>query len=115
MQMGTTLTGTGYYEGVIGQNYAGGSSASQDSNATFWTVAGSAMPDGLALDVMLTEPALARKTGLAIYSRIDYRTNGAGSMGNGFHNVATAYTGFALVVSGASMTGGTIRVYGIRD
>jgi hypothetical protein len=115
LQMGTSLTGSGYYLGIIGTNYAGGTSSGQDNNSTYWTVAGSAMPDGNALDVMLTEPFLARKTGLAIGSRIDYRTNGAGTMGNGFHNTATSYTGFALVVSGANMTGGTIRVYGIRN
>jgi hypothetical protein len=115
LQMGTGLAGTGYYSGITGTNYSGGASTGNDSNAAHWTIAGSAMPDGLALDVMLTEPFLARKTGLAINSRIDYRTNGAGTMGNGFHNSATSYTGFALIIVGASITGGTIQVYGIRD
>jgi F0F1-type ATP synthase membrane subunit c/vacuolar-type H+-ATPase subunit K len=115
LQMGTTLTGTGYYSGIIGTNYAGGTSSGTDNNSTYWTIAGSAMPDGIALDVVLTEPFLTRKTGLAINSRIDYRTNGAGTMGNGFHNVSASYTGFALVVTGGNFANCTIRVYGFRN
>jgi hypothetical protein len=106
---------TGYYLGIIGTLYSSGTSAGNDNNSNKWTVAGSAMPDGLAIDVMLTEPFLTRKTGLAIYSRIDYRTTGAGTMGNGFHNVAASYTDFTLSVTGGTITGGTIRVYGYRN
>jgi hypothetical protein len=114
MQMGTSLSGSGYYVGTIGTNYTGGTSSGNVSNGSTWTVAGSAMPDGLLLDVVVTEPFLSRKTGLAIYSRIDYRTNGAGTMGNGYHNSATSYTGFSLIVSGGTISGGTILIYGFR-
>ena len=113
LQLGTSLTGSGYYSGVVGTNYTGGTSSGTDNNNTTWTIAGSAMPDGLALDVDLFGPFLTQKTGVSFNSRVDYRTNGAGTMGNGFHNSATSYTGFALIVSG-TMTGGTITVYGYR-
>jgi hypothetical protein len=106
---------TGYYLGIVGNLYSSGSTAGNDNNSNRWTVTGSAMPDGLAIDVMLTEPFLTRKTGLAVYSRIDYRTNGGGTMGNGFHNVAASYTDFTLSVAGGTITGGTIRVYGFRN
>jgi hypothetical protein len=115
MQMGTTLTGTGYYLGLTGTNYSGGASVGNLANGTLWTVAGSAMPNGMALDVTLTEPFLVRRTGVSFNSRIDYRTTGAATSGNGFHDVAASYTGFALSVAGGTFNSGIIRVYGFRD
>jgi hypothetical protein len=115
MQMGTSLSGTGYYLGLAGTLYAGGNTPGNVNNGTSWNVAGSAMPDGLALDVTLFEPFLTRKTGFSANSRVDYRTNGGGTVGNGFHNSATSYDGFALLVSGGTFANGTIRVYGYRD
>lgn len=65
-------------------------------------------------EVTLYGPNFARTTGLASQG-IDPRTAGAGCrIYSGYHNVATAYDGFELIV-GTSFAAVTARVYGIRQ
>lgn len=113
LQLGAS--GTGYYSGQIGTDYTSDTIRYlRDNNSTVWQYAGGAYPDGVALAVTLFRPALASRTGIIIHGRPDYRTNGSALGGNGYHNVATGYTGFTIACSSA-ITGGTIRVYGYRD
>jgi len=43
-----------------------------------------------------------------------YSSGGATGTTNGYHGVATAYTGFTLTTSANTLTGGTIYVYGYK-
>jgi hypothetical protein len=86
----------------------------RSNNAASWALGGSYV-NGNSLDTTLFGPFEARRTGLLINGYVDFRTNGAPSVGGGgFHDVAASYTGFTISVGG-TMTGGTIRVYGYRN
>ena len=69
---------------------------------------------GNSLDLTLYGPFLTLKTGVQFNGRVDMRTNGVAFCGGGYHNVSASYTGFTITCSSA-MTGGTIRVYGLRN
>lgn len=114
LQLGASTTG--YYSAQATILYSADTFGYiRDNNAANWSTAGGAFTDGANLDVTLYGVQATRRTGLALNTRIDYRTAGAGVLvGNGFHNVAASYTGFTLSVAG-TITGGTIRVYGYRN
>lgn len=109
------LTGssTGYYAGVVGAAYTGGTSAINDNNNTSFSFAGIATPEGNSLDVTLYNPFVAYRTGMQISGRVDIRGAGSAYSGGGFHNVTTSYSGFTITC-GAALTGGIIYVYGFR-
>lgn len=114
MQLGASATG--YYSALILATYAATPTPSYvgDSNGTSWQYAGGSFVNGNAMDVTLYGPNLAARTGITIHNRLDTRTGGSMGMGNGFHDVATAYTSFTIAVTG-TMTGGSIRIYGYRN
>ena len=114
VQLGASTTAYYSAQGYITFS-ADGTSYLRNDNAASWVNIGSAFQNGLALDITLFNPGIAKYTGLAINSRTDYRTNGAASFGGGIHAVATAYTGFTFSSGSGTMTGGTIRVYGFRN
>lgn len=89
----------------------------RDNNAATWQNIGGAFPNGLALDITLFNPfASTIRTGLGINSRVDYRTDGAGSLvGNGFHNTAASYTSFTIAPGVGTFSGGVLRIYGYRN
>jgi len=115
--MALQLTGStpnNYYSAGAGITYAGAGSNISEANSSQWSNAGGGFPDGLGLDVTLYNPFLSRRTGVSFNARVDYRTNGAATSGNGYHNVSASFTGFTLSTASA-MTGGVIRVYGFRN
>jgi hypothetical protein len=114
VQLGASTTAYYSAQGFITYS-ADGIGYLRNNNAASWTNIGSGFANGLALDITLFNPGIAKYTGLAINSRIDYRTNGAASFGGGVHAVATAYTGFTFAAGAGTMTGGTVRVYGFRN
>jgi hypothetical protein len=116
LRLGSAVGSTGYYSAQGSFLYStDGISYLRNNNATQWVNIGAAFPAGLALDVTLFNPNQARFTGLAINSRVDYRTTGGASVGNGMHAVSTAYTDFTFSAGTGNMTGGIIRVYGFRN
>lgn len=112
-------SGSGYYSAQAYVTYAadGVGGYVRDNNAATWQNIGGSFPNGLALDITLFNPfSSTLRTGLAINSRVDYRTDGAGSLvGNGYHNSAASYSSFTISPGVGSMTGGTLRVYGFRN
>jgi hypothetical protein len=109
------LTGssTGYYAGVAGASYTGGTSAIAEANASLFSFAGIGTPEGNSLDLTLYNPFVAYRTGMQVSGRVDIRGGGAAYTGGGFHNVASSFSGFTITCA-AALTGGIIYVYGFR-
>ena len=107
-------TATGYYSGGIYNIFSSASTtASNQNNATFWTV-GAGVSTSLSTNIVLYSPNLAKRTlfeasYIAAISGGDYGRNG------GFLDDATAYTAFTLTNGSGTMTGGTVRVYGYQN
>jgi hypothetical protein len=109
---GSTST-TAYYGGMPYVTYAGVGAAASDTNAAQFTFAGGG--DNAAfgqIDLTLLNPFLAKYTNISS----SVVTGSYGGQYNGVHTVATSYSDFVLdPFSTATMTGGTIRVYGYRN
>jgi len=105
-------TATGYYGGLVGQNYNNTASLGSDNNATKFTYFGSARADGNDVFATIRSPFLSKKTVVSA----NLITGTAGYTYNGGLFNSTSYTAFTFGLSGAgTITGGTIRVYGIKN
>ena len=105
-------TATGYYYGLIYNNYSSIVSASGGSNAAYIGVAGTATTAGISLNVDVVNPFLATQTLVA--SQLFYDAGQVGSV-KGYLANTTSYTAFTLTCSTGTLTGGTIRVYGYAN
>ena len=108
MQLGASVTG--YYQSLQYVTYSTGLlSAGGVNNGSTWGYIGEASPSMTAINVDVHSPFLAKfSTMFGGYSGT------VGGTISGYHGVATSYTGFTLAVSGNTMTGGTVTVYGYR-
>jgi hypothetical protein len=84
-----------------------------NNNTASWSQIGYSSTNNNSLSVNLFGPNMAKTTGMSAFI-MPHLTGGGFRQSAGFHNVATAYTGFTIAVGG-TMTGGTIRVYGMRN
>jgi hypothetical protein len=106
---------TGYYAGLVFMLYsAAATSAAGTNNGALWTYAGIGTTNSIAANIELFNPFNAKTTSIS-NSYMDNSTAGAGGNNNGFHNSAVSYTAFTLVAGAGTLTGGTIRVYGMRN
>jgi hypothetical protein len=110
MQLGSTTTG--YYMSADRTSFGGVENLNGYANQANWTVVGGAQTDVLGLNIDLLGPNLAKKT-LFMGIMIDPGTTGVAGNVGGFLNNSTQYTAFT--VSGATFTGGNIRVYGYAN
>jgi len=105
---------TNYYGGLIfNRPNAATPSGIVNNNNTFWQYGGGlASSNGTICSFELYAPFLTARTGL--YSQVIDLSGAGGALGTftGWHDSATSYTSFTLTVGGATMTGGTIYVYG---
>jgi hypothetical protein len=101
---------TGYYQGIPLVNYSGGTTTTTRNNASNFQL-GSAFTTGMNINYELANPFIAANTTIYNY-QISFVTAGSAGAGGGFHNVATSFTAFTIASSPATLTGGTIRVYG---
>jgi hypothetical protein len=109
-QLGATTTG--YYGTYIFSPYALTTvSGFNTNNGPNWSV-GSATADGIQVNIDLLSPNLAKRTSFSGFNQ-NSLTN-AGPL-TGYIANATAYTGFTIIATSGSLTGGTIRVYGYRN
>jgi hypothetical protein len=99
---------TGYYFGAGGATFAGGALVTSNNNTTAWNFIWRANTSNISLDFELTNPFLAKPTLLKASSVGSDR----GFAGHGVHGVSTSYTDFTMALTGATLTGGTIYVYG---
>jgi hypothetical protein len=107
---------TGYYRSAVGYRYdnvaaiQGGAANASSFVSGFMTTVGLSM----ILDVV--NPALTQRTMFAGgYGEFRSVSGSGGVHVQGFHDVATAYTGFSIAANSGNITGGTIRVYGYRN
>jgi hypothetical protein len=105
---------TGYYGAYIYGNTTSTSSVSGygQSNATAWGFAVSGMTGSAGMNIDLQSPFLAKHTVITA-SGINYVNNRG--VYNGDHQVATSYSDFTINAAPATLTGGTIKVYGYRN
>ena len=104
-----TGSSTAYYVGGLTTAYSTNTLAGFANNNATSLLAGTTFTGALMFDLTVVNPFLAKETYFSVGGVI-YST-GAGS-GAGFHNVATSYTGFTIIPSSGTLTGGTISVYG---
>jgi hypothetical protein len=106
---------TGYYSNFIFGSYNGASvSYAAVNNGTQFVYGGVSTTGLISVQCELVNPFLAKTT--SFYGVYTEPTAPGGSAGptQGFHNVASSFTDFTLLVGG-TLTGGTIRVYGYRN
>lgn len=110
MRLGATVTG--YYWSLSYTTYNTTPAATGGSNVANWEYIGSAQTTGLNAVTELNSPFLSKGTSIrsSIANSIFYAGNQAGYLNN-----STSYTSFILGTSVGTMTGGTIRVYGLRN
>lgn len=114
--MGLTLgaSATGYYYAIPASLYGSGAITATGlfaSNTGAFYRAGTINTNGINFNVELVNPFLATHT----YITGSYVSNDRAGQLNGYHAVATSYSSFTINPSSASMTGGSIRVYGYRN
>ena len=106
-------TTTGYYYGVIYNNFSTSVGAVGGNNTTALNLFGTAhFANGISFNVDIVNPFLAKETQVA--SQIWYDATNTGSS-RGYVSGTTSYTAFTLTCSAGTLTGGTIRVYGYTN
>ena len=104
---------TGYYQGGLGQTFAGANSSAEAANAAFFSV-GNGTTAKLYAKVFLSSPFLADETNMEA-TQLSTSTTGFATPVAGFLNTTTSYTSFTFTASTGTWSGGTIRVYGYRN
>ena len=109
LQLGSTTTG--YYAGYPGVNVnTNASSNSSNNSASSFTLAGMGSANGLHANIFLLSPNLAKNT---MFQSINNNFNDVFNLGSGWANNTTQFTAFTITPSSGTLTGGTIRVYGL--
>lgn len=112
LQLGATTTG--YYMYAVRVTSAGAFAGTALNGTTSFTRAGSGDPDGLNMTVDVLSPFLSKQTQY-FGPYIIGTTSESMGMGMGWLDNTTSYTGFTLVFSGGTATGGVCRVYGYQN
>ena len=98
-----------YYVGGVTTAFSTNTLAGFNGNNSSSLIAGTTFTGALMLDLTVVNPFLAKETFFTV-GAVVYSTGGGG--GAGYHNVATSYSGFTIIPSSGTLTGGTIAVYG---
>ena len=111
LRLGATTSG--YNQSYSSTNFSGTATPDGSSNQANFSRVGYADTTIVSADFELQNPFTAKYTILhAKY--VDSRTTGGSGFVGGSLNNTTSYTDFTLTVSG-TLTGGTIRIYGVRN
>jgi hypothetical protein len=110
LKLGSTVTG--YYFSMIYTSWNNVVTAAGQANVGRIDYVGHAGTQGLNAFIEINSPNLAKNT--TVRASIQNSTN-YGGITNGFLNNTTSYTSFIIATTGGTMTGGTIRVYGMRN
>jgi hypothetical protein len=110
LNLGSTVTG--YYFSMIYTSWNNVVTAAGQANVGRIDYVGHAGTQGLNAFIEINSPNLAKNT--TVRASIQNSTN-YGGITNGFLNNTTSYTSFIIATTGGTMTGGTIRVYGMRN
>jgi hypothetical protein len=110
LKLGSTTTG--YYYSLSYTTYNTTPAATGGSNVGAWDYVGAGQTNGLNALFELNSPFLSK--GTSIRASIANGTFYAGNQA-GYLNNSTSYTSFILATAVGTMTGGSIRVYGMRN
>ena len=112
MQFGST--NTGYYNSWYGRDYVNNPVQNAASNTSTTSVGVEGTSNGMDATWFVNSPFLTRRT---TYRGVTNSMQVGGYSYNfgGFVDNSTSYTAFTLLVGTGTLTGGTIRVYGIRN
>ncbi len=114
IQIGNAVTG--YYGSRIQQVIAGTITGQGQSNAASLEVTRySVGTNNPAVIIDILAPFQAERTGIIASGIFMDTTNGATRLSTGFLNNTTSYTGFTVLASAGTITGGTVFVYGYRN
>ena len=107
-------TATGYYFAGQAVTYAGSASVVNGSNTTSFGYTGGGNTSNISSNFYLYSPNLAKNT---FYSTMStgIATSDSSIPQGGFLNDTTQYTAFTLTPNTGTITGGTIRVYGLAN
>jgi hypothetical protein len=110
IQLGATTSG--YFGNLIFANFAGGApSSTGDNNAAAWSHCTGGVNGFTNLQATIMRPFASATTTISS----PYQDGANAGHKSGWINNSTSYTGFTLLTfSPATITGGTIRVYGYR-
>jgi hypothetical protein len=108
-------TATGYYSTRIVSSFASATVASgNDNNGVTWTAVGHMSAAAIAFNLFIQDPFLSKNTKFNSLAVAPYTTGSSGVVG-GFLNDSTSYTAFTITPGSGTLTGGTIRVYGLQN
>jgi hypothetical protein len=108
-------TATGYYSTRIVSSFASATVASgNDNNGVTWTAVGHMSSAAIAFNLFIQDPFLSKNTKFNSLAIAPYTTGSSGVVG-GFLNDSTSYTAFTITPGSGTLTGGTIRVYGLQN
>jgi hypothetical protein len=110
LKLGSTTTG--YYYSLSYSTYNTTPAATGGLNVGNWDYVGAGQTNGLNAVIELNSPFLSK--GTSVRASISNGTFYAGNQA-GYLNNSTSYTSFILATAVGTMTGGTIRVYGMRN
>ena len=109
LKLGASVTG---YNNQLNYGAWGNTaSAAGSANQAQYDFAGMSDTNGLAANIELANPFLAKYTFIQSMSP----SINIGGMAVCTHKVATSYTDFTLTAGSGTMTGGTVRVYGYAN
>lgn len=108
-------TATGYYSSGFNQGITASTiNATNTNNGTSWTSVAYGSTNALSGEITLDNPFAAKRTMVSYQARAT-SNNYFVNQQHGFLDNNTSYTAFTLTVAGGNITGGTIRVYGLRN
>ena len=112
MRSGSTTAVTDYYAALIYAVWGGSIAVATSNNILYWNNVGRGLSatDKNSVTVNIRAPFLSQKT------TFDSFVTGADLTGScsGFHNTVASYNQCVFTTLFGTMTGGTIRVYGLR-
>ena len=104
-----------YYSAFVGMSYGGGSPFGLGrSNLAYFDFAGGGSTSNIFASFQILSPFLAKQSGF-VSSYVVSNAAGSTVLGSGYHDSATSFTGFRIQTSSGTLTGGTIRVYGMKN
>ena len=110
LRTGSTTSVIGYYSSLIYWSGAAINTFNLD-NSIQWLNAGGGATTSARMRCEVSAPFLAQPTGFfAVTPRNDIR-----GTASGYHSASTSYNSIVLTPNGATLSGGTIRVYGYRS
>jgi hypothetical protein len=113
LQIGNAVTG--YYGSRIQQSVAGTVTGQGQSNTTSLEITRySVGTNNPSVIIDILGPFQAERTGIIASGIFMDTVNGTTRLSSGFLNNTTSYTGFTVLASAGTITGGSIQVYGYR-